>query len=435
MNFIRRINSGGFGAVDEVELHDGSRFARKTFAPSPALLVLADEQKLRTRFKREAKIQSQLDSQFFMPIVTTDLDAANPFYLMPLAERNLDHEISTLKSDGIVPMQALADILNSLDKLHELGYVHRDLKPQNVLYHDSVWKLSDFGLVLPPAGETTKLTSVHSAWGTAAYCAPEQSLEFGNVTAAADIYAFGCILHDIFVGVARIPYQRHGGPGALGTIIEKCTEFKAADRFHSVAALRSILLPLLASGGATSVPAAAPSGWAGALGAVSTWDIQKFRAFLKYVAEEQQKSELTPVLLELREEEIRHLHSVDPDIWNRFADEYCRWVEGVGFDFGVCDVVARRLEVFFDLGSVEVKAKAMLAAAKLGRSHNRWFVMGRVLKLCGAGLDELLAQRIAIEIMASDATHNFRKCAEAIQKDVDAYHPKIAEVLRLPSMA
>lgn len=428
MNLIRRINNGGFGVVDEIETADGKRLARKTYSPSH--IALADEPKLRERFKREARIQSQLDSQFFISIVSTDLDAASPSYLMPLAEKNLESEIQLLRISGSTPFQALADILNSLEKLHELGYVHRDLKPQNVLLHDGVWKLSDFGLVLPPAGETTKLTSVHSAWGTTAYCAPEQLLEFGNVTHAADIYAFGCVLHDAFVGSQRVPYQRHGGPGALGTIIEKCTEIKPLDRFHSVTALRSALLPMLATGAATTTTTVAPSGWTKAVALVTTWDSQKFRDFLHHMATTSKKSDLSVILLELGEDHLRHLHELDSDVWVRFADEYCEWVEKADFEFGVCDVVARRIEVLFELGNVELKAKSVLAAAELGRSHNRWFVMGRVLMLCGPALDDLLAQRIAIEIIAGNAKNNFLRCAEATKKEIDAYHPRIAEAIR-----
>ncbi|QSV74519.1 MAG: protein kinase family protein [Aphanizomenon flos-aquae KM1D3_PB] len=53
------------------------------------------------------------------------------------------------RSNGIPPLEALSDILNALEELHFLGYVHRDLKPQNILFHQGRWKLSDFGLVLP----------------------------------------------------------------------------------------------------------------------------------------------------------------------------------------------------------------------------------------------------------------------------------------------
>lgn len=430
MHLIRRINNGGFGAVDEVELPDGQRVARKTYAPSAALIALADEPKLRARFKREARIQAQLDSQFFVPIIRADLDAATPYYLMPLAERNLETEIQSLRSAGGIPAQALADILNSLEKLHDLGFVHRDLKPQNVLLHEGVWKLGDFGLVLPPAGGTTKLTSVHSAWGTTAYCAPEQSLQFGSVTPAADVYAFGCIVHDVLVGTPRVPYQRHTGPGPIGAVIEKCTEVKPTDRFKTVSALRNALLPLLATGGSVTSSTVPPSGWAAAIKSIVTWDAQKFRELLQFMAETTQKHEISPTLLELGDDEIRFLHQLEPGLWSRFADEYCEWVERVGFDFGVCDVVARRLEVLFELGSPQVQAKAVIAAAELGRSHNRWFVMGRVLKMCSPSIDEVLAHRIAIEVMAEDATYNFRRCAEAINRSIDDYHPRIAEVLK-----
>jgi eukaryotic-like serine/threonine-protein kinase len=429
MLFIRRINSGGFGEVDEVQLDDGSRQARKTYAPTPALLAHSEDAKLRVRFKREARVQSLLDAQFFMPILSVDLDAAAPYYLMPLADRNFDDEIQSLKASAGVPQQAFADILNSLEKLHDLGYVHRDLKPQNVLLHDGVWKLSDFGLVLPPLGGTTKLTSLHSAWGTSAYCAPEQTLEFGTVTPAVDIYAYGCILHDVFVGTARIPYQRHTGPGAIGTIIEKCTEVKAGNRFHSIEALRSALLPLVAAGNSTVSAVIAPTGWAASVAVIAVWDTQKFRDFVRYMEQTLQKSELSLVLLEVAEDDIQYLYALDSDVWTRFADAYCEWVDRVGFDFGVCDVVVRRLEAVFQLGETEIKAKAVLAAAELGHSHNRWFVMGKVLKLCGAGIDDLLAQRISIEIVASDAKRNFRSCAEGVKKELSAYHPAIAAVL------
>lgn len=426
MQVVRHINSGGFGKVEEVVDLAGARWARKTYSPAPGIVRPEEEPKLAARFKREAKIQAQLDPHLFIPIVLAVLDSEPPHYFMPLADTNLDEAIKTARMTGIFPVHALADILNSLEKLHSLGYVHRDLKPQNVLLHNGAWKLSDFGLVLPPVGTTTKLTSVDSAWGTEAYCAPEQTTEFGHVTAAADIYAFGCILHDFFVGLPRVPYARHSAPGVIGTIIEKCTESKAIDRFRTVGALRAALLPFLAA--PTFVAQPLPE-WTSAVAALLTWDSQRFREFVRYLENDARAGALTPLLMAMGEGDIQFLHQLDPDIWKRFATAYCRWVEDSGFDFGVCDIIVVRLEQFFILGDSEIKSRAALASAELGRSHNRWFVMGKVLSMCGSGLDEALAHRIAIEIMAADARYNFLTCATRIGRSISEYHPRIAKIL------
>ena len=99
----------------------------------------------------------------------------------------------------------LADILNGLEELHRLDYRHRDLKPQNILFYNGMWRLADFGLALPPADATTTLTRTHEIFGTEKYMSPEQATAFHTVLPATDIYAFGCILHDL-VGVSPSLY-------------------------------------------------------------------------------------------------------------------------------------------------------------------------------------------------------------------------------------
>jgi serine/threonine protein kinase len=128
---------------------------------------------------------------------------------------------------------------------------------------------SDFGLVLPLSGATTQLTT-KSVWGTRAYAAPEQALAFHDVSPQADIYSFGCMLHDFFGEEERIPFRRYTAEGAIGVVIEKCTELEPVRRFQTVAQLRQELLPIL-DGTALATGAAAshyldlirqPSGWA-----------------------------------------------------------------------------------------------------------------------------------------------------------------------------
>jgi hypothetical protein len=58
--------------------------------------------------------------------------------------------------------------------------------------------------------------------------------------------------------------------------------------------------------------------------------------------------------------------------------------------------------------------------------------MRRVLAMCGPDLDERLAQRIGIDIVATEAKVNFKGCASELKEEVSVYHPLIARVLQEP---
>jgi eukaryotic-like serine/threonine-protein kinase len=428
MKVIGPIARGGFGRVEKVRLNNGTIVARKVFDPDPSILVSSDCEKLLKRFKRETKVQSNLKGKFFMPILKCDLDCANPWFLMPLAEQNFMEQIRETKKTGTIPTQGLADILNALERLHSLGFTHRDLKPQNILLHEETWKLSDFGLVLPDRGFTTKLTSTNSAWGTMDYCAPEQLIDFKHVTSQADIYAFGCILHDIFDGSQRVPYERQSCAGAVGSIVEKCTERDPKKRFKSIASLRGGLLTVLSQSVSTQTSLDTTE-WIKTLEKLDEWTVDRMNEFVRYLLKVAVQEDKIVLFRALDEDRLSALHKIDAELWHNIALEYCEWGKSA-FAFDYCDVVIKRLECIFTLGIPECKANAVVSSAVLGASHNRWFVMERVLTLCTKSLEDRLAERIGIEILVQETQEEFQTCIEVMKHPMENLHPRIAACLK-----
>gem|GEM_PF-1459826 len=427
MEILEFIDRGAFGRVDKVRLSDGTIAARKLFDPN--LTVLSGHEDisiLRRRFIREVKVQSQLSPDFFIPVLDFDLEGASPWFTMPLAERNLEKEIET-RGVGRVPNDVWADILSSLEALHLLGFVHRDLKPSNILLHDGHWRLSDFGLVQPVFGGTTRFTTPSTLWGTELFLAPEQVQGFQNSSDAADIYAFGCILHDAFIGGGRAPFQTYFHDSRIGWIIEKCTEVEPGRRFRSVSLLREALLGILIEH--QEVRQAATSDWVGALGDIVNWTPERAGELVSHLRDGL-ASDRGEIFLAIGEDDWRRLREINLNAWQLLAKMYANWVGRAHFDFSYCDVVASRLEVIFDIGGVTEKALAAVAAAKLGNSHNRWFVMRALIRMCGPSMELRAAERTAVEIFVEEAADDFENCAARISHSIDDYHPQIKNAVQ-----
>ncbi len=106
---VNEIGRGGFGVVEEVEDTSGQPFARKTFKPAEYIPDIAHN-RLRKRFKREVRIQAELGGREIMPVLASDLNAEKPWFVMPLAEKTYEQQITEDRSLGSVDIDAIADI-------------------------------------------------------------------------------------------------------------------------------------------------------------------------------------------------------------------------------------------------------------------------------------------------------------------------------------
>ena len=170
--------------------------------------------------------------------------------------------------------------------------------------------------------------------------------------------------------------------------------------------------------------------WIADLATNESWNREKAEAFAGYLDLLPEIGEDEPGFRALEAEQLKTLVGRDEGLGDRMAERYGRWVRSTGFTFAYCDVVIGRIEAVFAAGSLTAKAAAAIAAAELGASHNRWFVMGCVLSMCGPLLAGEEAERIALEIQVEDMRSKFIRCAAGIRRSLDAFHPQIAAVLK-----
>jgi len=426
MREIRLINRGGFGVVHEIEDDHGLRLARKTFDPPTS--DPEEREKLRKRFAREVRIQSQIRHPNVMPIVEFDLEASPPWFTMPLASRSFDQKIYADRVNGTVDTEAWQDILAAVEELHRLGYVHRDLKPANVLLVENKWVLADFGLILPIARDTTILTSSQSAYGSHYYAAPEQASDFRNTPEQADIFALGCILHDSTDRTpVRVPFAQIRVGGVYGPILEKCTESQPKRRFPTIAGLRAALFDLWRT---SQFEAPAPAD-ADFLTAVLTnpSSIDAWRRLIAH-AEALPANQRGAVLGSINAELLVQLNSADDVLFSRMMTLICEWAAGTGFEWTYCDVVGDRLLEAYRVSPVRVRCLIVLAALELATSHNRWHVMNQAGAMLGPLADNGLVDRILIELgLDSGIEPKLRRIEYTVRWARDRWHPKIADYL------
>jgi serine/threonine-protein kinase len=200
---IRLLGRGGMGTV---------YLARESFLDRevavkvlPADVTSGDA---RERFLREARTAAKLSHPNIVPLYTFGQAGELLYYIMGYVEgESLE---TRLRRDGRLDFDdarhIARELADALDYAHQLGVVHRDLKPDNVLLDRRTGRamLTDFGIARQLATHET-LTQTGVVVGTPHYMSPEQASGEREIDGRSDVYSLGVILYRMVTG--RLPFE------------------------------------------------------------------------------------------------------------------------------------------------------------------------------------------------------------------------------------
>ena len=210
----------GRGGMAVVHLAEERKHQRKV-----AIKVLREDVGVSVgaeRFLREIGIAARLSHPHIVPLIDSGQSHGLLYYVSPFVPggslRDKLESEKRLSVDDAVRISV--EVGAGLDYAHRNGFVHRDVKPENILFADGHALLADFGIAHTCTdAEGEPLTKGGIALGTPEYMSPEQASGAEDIGTATDIYALGCVVYEMLAGAP--PFR---GSTALAVMARHVTE-------------------------------------------------------------------------------------------------------------------------------------------------------------------------------------------------------------------
>lgn len=209
------------------------------------------------RFEREAQSAAALSHPHIVNIYDVGEEEGIHFMVMEYVDGKNLKEYIREKGKLAAPeaIKITRQIAEALEQAHQAGVIHRDIKPQNILFsRDGKVKVADFGIAI--AGDGVTVTVGNTIIGSVQYISPEQAR--GEVAGApSDLYSLGIVLYEMVTG--KVPFTAESPvalamkhiqeqiappklevetlPDALNEVIMKLVEKDAAQRYNTAAEL------------------------------------------------------------------------------------------------------------------------------------------------------------------------------------------------------
>ncbi len=196
----RELGHGGSATVYLAEERKhGRRVAIKVLHAEQAASLGAE------RFLREIAIVAGLSHPHIVPLIDSGDTGGLLYYVSPFVPGGSLRD--RLAQEGRLPVADVIriahDVASALDYAHRAGFVHRDVKPENILFTDGQAMLADFGVArayVREGSDTAVVTEAGMTLGTPAYMSPEQAAGDRDVGSPSDVYSLACVVYEMLAG-------------------------------------------------------------------------------------------------------------------------------------------------------------------------------------------------------------------------------------------
>ena len=241
------VGHGGLGAVYRARSPEGREVAVKV------LQKLTPES--RARFERERRLLASFgEAEGFVPLLDAGEVQGAPFIVMPfLAGGTLRERLARGPLGAAETLAVGRALARALGAAHARGVVHRDVKPENVLFPDSRLAgplIADLGLgkhfdsTARGASQSVSISVEGTSRGTAGYVAPEQIEDAKTVGPPADVFSLGCVLYECLAGSS--PFVADSALDVLTRVLDGKFEPLASKRPDAPDGLRRVIERALA---------------------------------------------------------------------------------------------------------------------------------------------------------------------------------------------